>query len=72
MYIDILRQEGAEYFTDPATEQLMEVLLRTVSALYDGLSLYDLARESHRKKIAEVRAFFTAMLIQTTIGESHG
>jgi AcrR family transcriptional regulator len=72
MFIDILRQEGAQYFTDSAAEKSMDVLLRTVAALYDGLSLYDLTRESHRKKIAEVRAFFTAMLIQTTIGESHG
>ncbi len=62
-YIAILRKAGAEYFTDAAAP-FMDVLLRTITALYDGLGLYDTTQEGQRDKIAEVRALFTTMLFQ--------
>jgi hypothetical protein len=40
------------------------VLLRTVTAVYDGLGLYDMTQQAQRDRVAEVRAFFIAMLTQ--------
>lgn len=65
-YIDVLHKAADAFFVDaPAPD----VLLRTITALYDGLGLYDMAQESSRQKVAEVRAFFTTML--TTLGGPH-
>ncbi|MGB8407489.1 MAG: helix-turn-helix domain-containing protein [Mycobacterium sp.] len=63
-YIELLRTSATEFVPDIATNPHASVLLRTITALYDGLGLYDMAQADHRDKVAAVRTFFLAMLTQ--------
>jgi len=72
-YEEVLLKSAAEVLPEFAAKPFAAVLLRTVTAMYDGLGLYDMTREVQRTKVSEVRTFFTAMLTQLepTIGATH-
>jgi AcrR family transcriptional regulator len=72
-YGEVLLMSAAEALPEFAAKPFAGVLLRTVTAMYDGLGLCDMTREVQRTKVSEVRAFFTAMLTQLepTIGATH-
>ncbi|MHA7664158.1 TetR/AcrR family transcriptional regulator [Mycolicibacterium sp. HS_4_1] len=72
MYIELLRTSATEFVPDVATNPHAGVLLRTITALYDGLGLYDMTQDDHRNKVAEVRTFFFAILTQLdpTLGDA--
>jgi AcrR family transcriptional regulator len=72
-YIEILHASATEFLGEATAEPSFGVLLRTITALFDGLGLYDMTQSDQRQKVAEVRAFFTAMLTQLapTMGEAH-
>ncbi|WP_078324375.1 TetR/AcrR family transcriptional regulator [Mycobacteroides salmoniphilum] len=70
-YLEVLLTASTEFFPELAAKPDAALLLRSVTALYDGLGLYDLTREDARKKAAEVRGFFTELLTrrEPAIGE---
>lgn len=70
-YIEVLLTVTAEFFPKLAARPDAALVLRSITALYDGLGLQDLTRTDARKKAVEVRGFFTELLtkIQPTIGE---
>ncbi|MCT7364395.1 hypothetical protein A7G45_16105 [Mycolicibacterium llatzerense] len=72
-YIEILHASATEFFGEATAEPSFGVLLRTITALFDGLGLYDMTQSDQRQKVDEVRAFFTGMLTQLapTMGETH-
>ena len=61
---EVLLQSATETFPEMAAAPFASVLLRTVTAVYDGLGLYDMTQEAQRTRASEVRAFFIAMLTQ--------
>lgn len=63
-YIEVLRISAAEVFPDVVAQPFGDVVLRSITALYDGLSLYDLVQEGPRQKVAEVRALLIATVTQ--------
>ena len=64
VYGEVLLTSASEVIPDMAAKPYAAVLLRTVTAVYDGLGLYDMTQQSQRERVAEVREFFTAMLTQ--------
>lgn len=64
VYGEILLKSAGDVIPDLAAKPHAAVLLRTVTAVYDGLGLYDMTQQAQRERVAEVRAFFTAMLTQ--------
>jgi hypothetical protein len=64
MYGEVLLKSAGEAFPEMAAAPYAGVLLRTVTAVYDGLGLYDMTLEARRARASEVRAFFIAMLTQ--------
>lgn len=63
-YSEVLLKSAGEAFPEMAAAPFAGVLLRTVTAVYDGLGLYDMTQEAQRARASEVRAFFIAMLTQ--------
>jgi AcrR family transcriptional regulator len=64
VYSEVLLKSAGEVIPEMAAKPHAAVLLRTVTAVYDGLGLYDMTQQAQRERVAEVRTFFIAMLTQ--------
>ncbi|MDT5065142.1 MAG: hypothetical protein QOK02_1297 [Mycobacterium sp.] len=62
VYGKVLLKSASETIPELVAKPHAAVLFRTVTALYDGLGLYDMTQQAQRDRLAEVRAFFIAML----------